>query len=138
MAEKEKKQTPQEIIEENISAIQFLKKLLLVIVIAVIVTVVSLALAITTNTTFFWLLFLIALICVGLVSWYCAKLTGREMVGLDKLGLNSMDGCLTSVIYVPIYYVMFMYYTLAGWVFVLMAISEMKKENKQLMTKIKK
>ena len=137
MAEKEK-QTKQEIIEENISTINFLKKFLMVIAISTIVAVVSLVIAFETNATFFWMLFFIALLCEGLVSWYCAKLTGREMVSLDKLGLDSMYGCLTSVIYVPIYFIMFWYYTLAGWVFVLMAIAEMKKENRQLMENNKK
>ena len=132
-----KKQTAQEIIEENISTINFLKKFLMVIAISTIVAVVSLVIAFETNASFFWILFFIALLCEGLVSWYCAKLTGREMVSLDKLGLDSMDGCLTSVIYMPIYFIMFWYYTLAGWVFVLMAIAEMKKENKQLMKKKK-
>ena len=110
----------------------------MVVAISAIVMVVSLVLAFETNATFFWVLFFISLLCAGLVSWYCAKLTGREMVSLDKLGLDSMDGCLTSVIYMPIYFIMFWYYTLAGWVFVLMAIAELKKENKQLVNKNKR
>ena len=51
------------------------------------------------------------------------------MVGLDKLGLNTMEGCLTSIIYMPLYFIIFWYYTLLGWVFALMAIAEFKKEN---------
>jgi hypothetical protein len=133
--QKNKNKAVQEIIEENNSTIKFLKNLLLVIAISIVVAVVSLMFAFSIDATFFWVLFFISLLCAGLVSWYCASLTGHEMVGLDKLGLNTMEGCLTSIIYMPLYFIMFWYYTLVGWVFVLMAIAEFKKENERLMEK---
>ncbi len=114
--------------EENLAGINYIKKLTIAFVVSAVISIGVIPLCFNNSqSTFLWVVLMVALLCAGLLSYACGKAAGHGVVGLDELG-----GGGGAILSLPFYYILMMFYVIAGWVFGVVAMSKMSKENNDL------
>lgn len=79
---------------------------------------------------FFIYLLIIGLLAAGLASYFCSKLAGHGMLELDELG----GGCGTLFM-MPLYFAMYFFFIVTGWVYGIMARSRLRTENQEIIAR---